>query len=234
MFSPFRTHPAFLALFLMPLSLLAQQPSGNDISSAIPIFLGQTIEDIGDEAQNRNRVYRITLARGQELSVVATSTAQNRRWYAAILAPTTASLGTITGAQNLRAFGTTALESINLRYEAPAAGNYFIWLNFTASGMRFTLRASATGTPIAVPNPTSAGCLSGTVDSITYSLQFIALGLPDEVTIGGTRACPSCTVKPPLYPEISSRLEETMRANGRVEACYDSTGNIFQLKLLRP
>ena len=73
-------------------------------------------------------------------------------------------------------------------------------LQFRSSGITYSLVVTAQGTPITVPNPQTAGCLSGQVDYITYSLQLIAAGLPDEVSIGGQKACPSCTVKQPLYP----------------------------------
>jgi hypothetical protein len=96
------------------------------------------------------------------------------------------------------------------------------------------MTAKSTGTPISIPNPPTTGCLTGRVDYITYSLQLIAAGLPDEVSIGGSKACASCTVKPPLYPEISTRLESALKSNVNVEACYDSGGNIFQLKLVHP
>jgi len=218
--------------------VLGQQPTGEDISSAIPIVFGQSIDDIGDKNQAANRVYRITLARGQEVSVVASTTATNISWWAGILAPDTGTVrAQIPNGQILARgtnFSVTGEGAMTLRYQVPAAGTYYILLRFNESGMRYNLRATATGTPIAVPNPPSAGCLTGRVDSITYSLQFIGMGLPDEVSIGGTRACASCTVKPPLYTEIASRLEEQMRSNADVEACYDAAGNIFQLKLLRP
>ena len=38
----------------------------------------------------------------------------------------------------------------------------------------------------------------------------------------------------PLYPEIANRLENALRSKLNVEACYDSSGNIFQIKLVQP
>jgi hypothetical protein len=227
-----------IACWLAPSQLFGQLPSGNDISSAIPIVLGQTINDIGDSSLAPNRLFKITLARGQAISAVATrGTGSGTSWRLELLSPATQSIGALRDNQVLVCSNNCFLvggTGLNVSYQTPQAGVYYLRVFFGDGGQSFSLRVTATGTPIAVPNPTSAGCLSGRVDSITYSLQFIAMGLPDEVTIGGTRACASCTVKPPLYPEISSRLEETQRAGGTVEACYDSSGNIFQLKLLRP
>ena len=241
--SNYRRSPAPLALFLacplLPFNVFAQLPSGNDISTAIPIVLGQTINDIGDSSLSPNRVFKITLARGQAISAVLSVPRGNIFGKIDLLAPSTRSIATLTSNQILSCSGGSNCFSANnsgfdFTYQVPQEGVYFIRVFFGSGGNSYNLRVTATGTPIAVANPASAGCLSGRVDSITYSLHFIAMGLPDEVTIGGTRACASCTVKPPLYAEISSRLEETQRTGGSVEACYDSSGNIFQLKLLRP
>ena len=111
---------------------------------------------------------------------------------------------------------------------------YYAVIYFTRGSLSYQFSARASGTPIALPNPPTAGCLSGRVDYITYSLQRIASGLPDEVSIGGNRACASCTVKAPGYPEIADRLESAVRNNVNVEACYDSGGNIFQIKIIKP
>ena len=90
------------------------------------------------------------------------------------------------------------------------------------------------GTPINVPNPATAGCVTGQVDAITYSLQLIAAGLPDEVSIGGAKLCSSCSVKAPAYKELVDKMESAMGMNVGVSACYDNSGNIFQLKLVHP
>lgn len=223
-----------LAITLCHPSLWAQGPSGNDISEAIPIYFGQKVQDLGDSSLIPHRVYKLTLARGQSITVTATySAAECGNIY--LLAPTATSVKSFTPAQNLAEDDINCRTAGSYTYQSVAAGTYFIYLFFeTGKGITYTLQVTATGTPIAVPNPQSAGCLSGKVDSITYSLQYIALGLPDEVTIGGTRACTTCATKPPLYPEISSRLESAMNSGGNVEACFDASGNIFQLKLLRP
>lgn len=180
------------------------------------------------------RVYKITLARGQEFT--ATLTIPNSRPTAnsviSLWAPSRLSVkdqpcraddgfGHLVAAQS---FG----RSVSFEYQVATAGGYIVMACPAggSTGVQYDLQVNAKGTPIRVPNPATAGCLSGRVDSITYSLQLIAAGLPDEVTIGGSRACESCQVKPPRYPEISNRLENALRSRVNVEACYDSGGNI--------
>jgi hypothetical protein len=225
-----------LALFALAAPGLAQELDGGSIDKAIPIFFGQTVTDIGDRQQVPNKVYKVVLARGQQFSVTANSTAPNKRWWLALLPPNTRTLGQAAENQVVARHSSnwSSENGLTFTYQVPAAGTYFVWLQFDSPGVNYSLRVTAQGTPIAVPNPTTAGCLTGRVDSITYSLQLIAAGLPDEISIGGVRACPACTVKPPLYPEITNRLESALLSGANVEACHDSTGNIFQLKLVRP
>lgn len=223
-----------LALFVLAVPGLAQEPDGSDIDKAIPIFFGQTVTDIGDRQQVPDKVYKVVLARGQQFSVTATSNTPNRIWQVRLLSPNARSIGSLQSNQVLAEDGFWNRSAVTYTYQVPTAGTYFIQLEFETPGVNYSLRVTAQGTPIAVPNPTTAGCLTGRVDSITYSLQLIAAGLPDEISIGGVRACPACTVKPPLYPEITNRLESALLSGANVEACHDSTGNIFQLKLVRP
>ncbi len=215
-------------------SAVAQEP-GDQPNSAIPISLGSTVEDIGDRVQRPFIHYKIALARGQKFTVTIRSASSTRNLsttYVGIFGPGLRARPTCCrfSQANLLAqerYGDPG----SLTYEVASSGEHYVVLYFDGSGIRYSLRVVAEGTPIAVPNPATAGCLSGRVDSITYSLQLIAAGLPDEVTIGGTRACTSCQVKPPAYPEISSRLENALRSRISVEACYDSEGKIFQLKM---
>jgi hypothetical protein len=225
-----------LALLLLAVPGLAQEPDGSDIDKAIPIFFGQTVTDIGDRQQVRHKVYKIVLASGQQFSVTANSNAANKRWWLGLLTPDVRTIGALRSNQILARYSDSYSgdNGLTYTYQVPSAGTYFVLLEFDSTGVNYSLRVTAQGTPIAVPNPTTAGCLTGRVDSITYSLQLIAAGLPDEISIGGVRACPACTVKPPLYPEITNRLESALLSGANVEACHDSTGNIFQLKLVRP
>jgi hypothetical protein len=217
------------------IGVFGQEPDGKDIATAIPIFFGQAVTDIGDEKAAPVRVYKITLARGQQFTADASSAlTAGCCWQLSLWGPSERNVASLNFNNVLSDSGRRNMNNgLKVSYLVPAAGTYYLVLFFQAPGAQFTLRATAEGTPIAVPNPASAGCLNGKVDSMLYSLQRIAAGLPDEVTIGGQRACATCTVKPPLYPEISNRLEGALRSGVNVEACYDSAGSIFQLKLLR-
>jgi hypothetical protein len=225
------------SLWILTLSALAAHaqapPDGTDVARAIPVFFGQTVEDIIDKATLPNQVYAITLARGQELRVTVTVPAA-KEYYLHLLAPAAPTIDRGRDFSVARDNSCCRANSRTFTYTASAAGRYFIWVNADDTSVRYRMTVTAVGTPIAVPNPTTAGCLRGPVDSITYSLQLIAMNLPDEVSIGGTRACASCSVKPPLYPEIAQRLENALRSKVNVEACYDAPGNIFQIKLVQP
>lgn len=213
---------------------------GSDVNQAIPIYFGQEISDTVDEQLKPLQVYSITLAQGQTLSVTA-SVPTARPWCVAIFAPTTRTLAdlrrtTCTGLAPLATSGAKSANNSSLAfdYQVPIAGKYYIAVAAGAPSLNYKLQVTAHGTPIGVPNPPSAGCLNGRVDSITWSLQLIAAGLADEAVIGGARICTSCTVKQPLYPEIVNRLENALRSKVNVEACYDAGGNIFQIKLVQP
>ena len=218
---------------MMP-GAFAQVPDGKDIATAIPYSVGQVATGIGDSVAAPQVVYAVKLAKGQSINIVADKTSG----YGLGLALLTPQAVTWASARN-PATGQAdnngcCSNSSKLDYLVPATGTYYVGVFFqgTATGYQMTVKAN--GTPINIPNPASAGCLTGRVDYITYSLQQIAAGLPDEFSVGGTRACATCTTKPPLYPEIANRLESALKANVNVEACYDSAGNIFQIKLVRP
>jgi uncharacterized protein (TIGR03437 family) len=83
-------------------------------------------------------------------------------------------------------------------------------------------------------SPQISSCLTGRVDYITYSVSRLSWGQPDEVSIAGTRLCPTCSVKPPLYPEFAARMEKSMGAGKNIRACYDAGGTIFQIGLAQP
>ena len=224
---------AALAAMLLP-SSFAQGPDGSDINKAIPIYFGQVVTDIGDAGTVPHRVYSITLAKGQQIK--ATMTIPNgpaRHIELYLLEPTRASVAGVGYSGNKGGlaldYGNTTVATWT--YTVAAAATYFVLVTFGDTSVNYSLQVTAQGTPIVTPNPPQAGCLSGQVDYITYSLQLIAAGIPDEISIGGQKACPSCTVKAPLYPEISERIEKALRYKVNVDACYDSGGNIFQIKL---
>jgi hypothetical protein len=221
---------------LSSLTAFGQGAEGSDFSSSIPIVFGQVVRDIGDSNQRRTIIYKINLARGQKVSISLSDTNGNTRVDMGLylVSPNVKSLATWGNADTLaRQDGCCGSSTRSVTYQVAAAGTYYIVLGFSSTGVSYKLEVLAEGTPIAVPNPTTAGCVNGRVDYITYSLQLIAVGLPDEVSIGGTKLCANCQVKAPLYPEIAQRLENALRSKVNVEACYDSPGNIFQIKLVQ-
>jgi hypothetical protein len=113
----------------------------------------------------------------------------------------------------------------------PAAGTYYVTVAVNNVGVSYTLQVTTQGTPQLQANPPQAGCLTGQVDYITYSLQLIALNLPDTISVGGTQACATCSVKAPLYSQITEKLETALSRGLPVSACYDAMGNIFQISL---
>lgn len=220
-----------------------QGPDGNDISTAVPIYVGQVVKDIGDASLSPDRLYKIALGRGQKLSLVV-ATDDNKRvgWNLRILRGSTKTIKSLASGdlllQAANVFGfldrydTTTTYSVD--YQVPTAGDYFIWVRFYVSNASFKLETQADGIPLDVTLPAEAGCLAGQVDHITFSLRFISLNLPDELSIGGSRVCANCTVKPPLYSAIVEKLEAALKAGVPVEACHDDKGNIIKVKMQRP
>ena len=216
-----------LAITAVALSLgrNAHAQDGTDISTAIPIYFNQIVTDTIDNKTRPAQVYSVTLAKGQQITITY---AGNGGSYLILLSPASRSVGT--GTRLGQDYGNNGL----INYQVSTGGTYFVWVSANASGITYKLQVTAQGTPINVPNPATAGCVTGQIDSITYSLQLIAAGLPDEVSIAGTKLCASCTVKPPAYMQIVDKMESAMGMNVGVSACYDTSGNIFQLKLLHP
>lgn len=220
-------------LLAIPSHLQAQLPNGSDINQAIPVYFGQIINDIGDANTIPTKVYSITLAKGQQVSATLTAPGKNIR--ISLYPPT---ILTIVGCNYNCSSGSVA---DNVAGNAAAiastiatAGTYYLKASFGAVGTNYSLQVKAVGAPIVTPLPPQAGCVTGQVDYLTYSLQLISAGLPDSASIGGTQLCASCTIKPPSYPEIVGKMETSMGLGASVSACYDSTGNIFQIKLIHP
>lgn len=225
-----------IALAAVPAACFGQ--TGTDINQAIPIYFGQTINNTIDRTTLPAQVYSLTLAKGQGISATVTSAnGQTPTWSFLLAGP---GLTTIAGVycsnSNFVAQGscesTSAASTFN--YQVAAPGTYYVVLVTFSAGTAYQLQVTAQGTPIVTPNPAQAGCLTGQINSITYSLQLIAAGLPDTVSIGGTQLCPFCTVKPPAYPALVEKMEKAMGLGVGVSACYDATGNIFQLTLNHP
>jgi hypothetical protein len=220
-----------MMLAAIPAAVFGQ--TGTDINQAIPIYFGQTINDIIDNSTRPWQVYSIALSKGQQ--VTATAAANTINWEIFLLGS-----GTTTIAGNFNALACanyncgTAANGNSVSYQIATAGTYYVAILAKGGGVTYNLQVTAQGTPITSPNPPQAGCLTGQVNNITYSLQLISAGLPDTVTIGSTQACASCTVKPPAYPALVQKMETAMGLGVGVSACYDSSGNIFQLTLNHP
>lgn len=228
---------SLLAFAAIP-GAFGQPAQGTDISTAIPIYYGQFVNDIGDVHTNPLHVYSVDLAKGQQFTAVATvaATASVVSMQVALFPPTQKSVADVrfnsgvTGnvASGLAAGGRSASLSLAT---VPAAGTYYITVAVNDVGVSYTLQVTTAGTPQLQALPAQAGCLSGQVDYITYSLQLIALNLPDTISVGGLQACATCSVKPPLYSQITEKLELALRSGLPVQACYDTNGNIFQISL---
>ena len=228
------TTTLFLAFLSIPAHLAAQLPTGTDINQAIPIYFGQIINDLGDKNTIPTKVYSITLAKGQQVS--GTLTSSGKHLTLGLFPPTAL---TITGCDYACVSGSVAginaiTDAASFTYTVATAGTYYVKASFGDVGVNYSLQVKAVNAPILNPLPTQAGCLTGPVDYLTYSLQLISAGLPDTASIGGTQMCSTCTVKPPAYPEIVSKMETSIGLGATVSACYDSTGNIFQITLKHP
>ena len=57
-------------------TVFAQTPDGTDINQAIPIYFGQTVNDIMDLKTRPVVVYSISLAKGQSFSTLLSKTGQ--------------------------------------------------------------------------------------------------------------------------------------------------------------
>jgi hypothetical protein len=225
------------ALAALPAGCFGQLPDGSDINKAIPIYFDQLVADIGDSGTVPHRVYSITLAKGQQLTATMTlPTGTAKYMELTLLEPTRLSVAGVGYAGNKGGLATNYGEAraVTFTYEVASSATYYLLVTFGSPGVNYELQVKAVGTPIVTPPPPCAGSLTGQVDSITYSLQLIAAGLPDEASIGGTKLCAGCTVKAPAYPQLVAKMETAMGLNVGVSACYDATGNIVQLKMLHP
>ena len=232
------TAALMMAFVVFPMRSFGQTPTGTDINQAIPIYFGQVINDIIDSNTRPVQVYSIALAKGQQFTAtVKTASGGAVAWNFLLYGPTATTIQGTCGSSLIAASGgcyNYNASSLGFTYLVATAGTYYLDVSAGAVGISYQLQVNAVGTPIVTPNPAQAGCLTGQIDYITYSLQLIAAGLPDTVSIGGTQTCATCSVKPPAYPALVTKMERAMSLNVSVSACYDATGNIFQLKLIHP
>jgi uncharacterized protein (TIGR03437 family) len=128
------------------------------------------------------------------------------------------------------------LYQINVAMPAVPTGDaeIVVSVNGKQSAGSVYVPVEAYGTPSGQSTPPLLGCVSGQVDSITFSTALMSYGQADTVTIGGTMLCPACNLKPPLYEEFASRLESALLRKQSVQACYDNAGNVFGVKVLHP
>ncbi len=228
---------SILAISTIPAAVAQQPAPGADVSTAIPVYYGQFVNDIGDVNTAPLHVYSITLAKGQQfsaaLSIAATSPGASTQLL--LFAPGTKSLANVrygAGGGNIANSGGCGGHACSVALAVvPAAGTYYVTVTTNDVGVSYTLQVTTMGTPQLQTLPPQAGCLTGQVDYLTYSLQLIALNLPDTISVGGTQACATCSVKPPLYSQITEKLETALRSGLPVSACYDAMGNIFQISL---
>ncbi|MFN7922340.1 MAG: hypothetical protein U0Q16_19715 [Bryobacteraceae bacterium] len=213
------------------------QADGNDISTAVPITLGQVTNDILDERTKPRQIYKISLARGQRVRATVTlqPTASPARIAVTLIEPERRTLSSCNWGCDARGLANDYTEGrgVSWLYQVATGGDYYVGVFTGSAGVNFRLEVTADGTPIVTPLPAQAGCVFGQVDFVEYSLRLVAMGLPDRLSIGGQEICGNCTAKPPLYEPIVREIKDAMRMGVNVEACYDDKGNIFKVKLQR-
>ena len=55
----------------------------------------------------------------------------------------------------------------------------------------------------------------------------------DEITIGRTRLCEKCDVKPPVFVEFVKKLEIAREDGVTVDACHDEAGRVNLVQFRR-
>ncbi len=151
--------------------------------------------------------------------------------------PVTVSIGNIQAQVQFAGLIGSGLYQINVVVPALPSGDapIVVSVNGISSGGPAFVPVQAFPGPVGGQTaPPITGCLTGPVDYLTYSVSLLSYNRPDEVSIGGTKLCDACTVKSPLYPEFTARMERSMGQRKNVQACYDAKGNVVEVKLLRP
>ena len=124
----------------------------------------------------------------------------------------------------------SGLYQVNVTVPGSASGDTSVTLTTGGQTATTTVAVESSSAPSVPLNaPALVGCVSGQVDSISYLSSRLSFGQAEEVSIGGTLLCATCTVKPPIYPEFAIRLENALRRGKKVQACYDGSGQIYQL-----
>ena len=125
--------------------------------------------------------------------------------------------------------GNSGVGNGTVRYSvADNSGNPSRSGTMTIAGLNFTVsQAGANVSGL----PDGEACVSGAVDYIVFSLATSASRMPDEVSIGGTKLCPTCDLKPPIYGNFARKLEIARDRGLNVDACYDSFGTMNFVRL---
>jgi uncharacterized protein (TIGR03437 family) len=153
----------------------------------------------------------------------------------ATTAPVTVSMGNAQTPVQFAGLIGPGLYQINVAVPALPSGDapVVVSVNGTSSSGRAFVPIQAPPEPVGhQTSPPIVDCLTGPVDYITYSTPLLSYDRPDEVSIGGTRLCPTCSVKSPLFPEFTARMERSMKTKGTVQACYDASGNVYQVRMV--
>lgn len=222
----------FVLLLISGSRAIAQAPAGKGIDDAIPLAFNQTYSDLGDARGRPNWVFAVVVPKGIEVTASLDTAIPG---YVRLLAPESRSF------QNYKQL---AVEGANsgrrtVSYVSPVDETYYIWVEFqyysnTPSTASFEVVARPRGIPIATPPLVLRNCVTGVVQSITYSTLFLPYGRADEIVIGDTRICLDCDLKPPLLAALDVKLGNAYTAGTQVEACFtEKDGILARLKFFR-
>ena len=165
-------------------------------------------------------------AAGGTGSVTVTVSVPTLTWTASTSAGWITITSTVSGTGN----GTVAYRVAANPSTSPRTGT------LTIAGLLFTITQGGaavigTGGEGDVLPPPGTNCLSGAVDYVTFSLQNKASRLADEISIGGTKLCADCKLKPPLFGGFAERLEAARLDGLNVDVCYDEYGTLNYLRM---
>ena len=127
--------------------------------------------------------------------------------------------------------GNVGLAQANIRVPLVATGDHPLTIQLggrTSRPVQISVRGSAQpGGPL----PEGVTCISGPVDYVVQSKQNF--GRADEVSIGGTRLCAPCPLKPPVYVNFAEKLESAREDGLEVDVCHDDIGTINYVRMRR-
>ena len=125
--------------------------------------------------------------------------------------------------------GNVGLAQTNVQVPPLSTGNYIMTISMSetvSKSVIVSVNGPGEGTIAAVGLPVGEKCVSGQVNYVTFSLQQKVSGLADEASIGGTKLCATCDLKPPIYGDFAARIESARIEGLNVDACYDSYGTM--------